>query len=202
MRANRFCIAVAAGTLLLAALPARAAGAGDLILGQFDATSRKERAEIARDLREKVQKLAQYLPTQRPQESAWLKEESDSIDRLGKSDAEISRRVKLGESPEFQHEKLHNILTAIRDALSCAAEQSNSISREMMCWSVGSFHLTNRSAINDAVLILVRAGRLPRDVDKQAMLGSESLGFGYFYDMWGRGIQEYVVIPYLKSQAK
>ena len=72
----------------------------------------------------------------------------------------------------------------------------------MMCWSVGSFLLTDRSTFNDAVLILLRAGRLPRDIDKQAMLGSESLGFGFFYNVWGRGIQEYMLIPYLKNQAK
>lgn len=202
VRAIRFSIAIAAASLLLTAVPAKAADVSNLIDGHFDTMSKKERAEIARALREKVQKLAQYLPTPRPQESAWLKQESDAIDRLGKSDAELSRRVKLAESPEFQHAKLHSNLTAIRDALTCAAEQSHSISREIMCWSIASLLLTDRAAFNDAVLILLRAGRLPRDIDKQAMLGSESVGFGLFFDMWGRGIQEYVVIPYLKSQAK
>jgi hypothetical protein len=202
MPVERFIIAIAATSFLLTALPARAADLSDLISGQFNAGSKKERAAIARDLREEVQKLAQYLPTPRPQESAWLKQERDAIDALGNSDAALSRRVTLMNSPEFQHEKLHSILTSIRDSLACAAEQSNSVSREMMCWSVASFLLTDHSAFNDAVLILLRAGRLPQDIDTKATLGSDSLGFGYFYEVWGRGIQEYVVIPYLKGQAK
>lgn len=202
MGANRSCMAIAAGILLLGGLSAGAADVSNLVDGKFEATSKKERTEIARDLWEKVQKLAQYLPSPRPQESAWLKQETDAIDRLGQSDGALSRRVQLAASPEFQHAKLHTTLTAIRDALSCIAEQSSSRSREMMCWSVASFLLTDRATFNDSISILLKAARLPRDVAKQAMLGSESLGFGYFYDLWGRGIQEYVVIPYLKGQAK
>ena len=138
----------------------------------------------------------------KPQESAWLTQESEAINRLGQSEAALSRRVQLGTSPEFQHEKLHSALAAIQDALACAGNPSNSLSREMMCWSVGSFHLTDRAMFNDSILILLKAGRLPPDLEKRAILGPESLGFGYFYDLWGRGIQEYIVIPHLKGQAK
>lgn len=202
MRTNRSCMALTAGILLLAALPARAIDASNLVDGKFDATSRKERGEIAKDLRERVHRLAQYLPSLKPQESAWLTQESEAIDRLGQSEAALSRRVQLATSPEFQHKKLHGALAAIRDALACAGDPSTSRSREMMCWSVGSFLLTDRAMFNDSISILRKAGRLPPDVEKHAILGPESLGFGYFYDLWGRGIQEYIVIPYLKGQAK
>lgn len=202
MRTNRSCMALTAGILLLAALPAWAVDTSNLINGKFDATSRKERGEIAKDLREKVHRLAQYLPSPKPQESAWLTQESEAINRLGQSEAALSRRVQLGTSPEFQHEKLHSALAAIQDALACAGNQSNSLSREMMCWGVGSFLLTDRAMFNDSISILLKAGRLPPDVEKRAVLGPESLGFGYFYDLWGRGIQEYIVIPHLKGQAK
>ena len=200
MCTNRSYIALTAGILLLAALPARAVDASDLINGKFDATSRKERREIAKDLGERVHTLAQYLPSLKPQDSAWLTQENEAIDRLGQSEAALSRRVQLGTSPEFQHEKLHNSLAAIRDAIACAGDPSTSLSREMMCWSVGSFLLTDRDMFNDSISILIKAGRLPRDVEKHAI--SPSLGFGYFYNLWGRGIQDYIVIPYLKGQAK
>lgn len=201
---REFCVSVGAGGILLFASPAWAVDASDLILGKFDSSSRKQRTAIANDLLKNVQELSQYLPIQKPQEIEWTKQESNAIAKLRKSEIAGAnlRSVKLVESPEWQHEKLQSALTEIRDALLCASNQSISISREMMCWSVASFHLSDHNKFNDAVRILLSAGRLPEDALKKARIASESLGYGFFYHLYGRGILEYVIIPYLKSQVK
>lgn len=203
MFTNRALLLITFVLFIGSTFPVQAADLSVLINGQFDATSKKDRAKIARDLLAEIQKLFQYLPTQKPQEAAWLKQEKEAIGKLDQAEAVTSRRVQMAMTPEFQQEKLHSTLTAIQDTLACAADPSSSLSREMMCWSVASFLLTDRAMFDDSISILLKAGRLPRDVEKQAFLGSESLGFGYFYDvLWGRGIQEHIVIPYLKGQTK
>lgn len=99
---------VVAGALLwLFASPVFAADVSNLIDGHFDSKSKTQRTEIAKELQKKLQILVQYLPSPRPQESAWLKQENDAIAKLGSSDAATSRRVQLALSPEFQHAKLH-----------------------------------------------------------------------------------------------
>ena len=107
-------------------------------------------------------------------------------------------------SPELHHERLHGALTAIDDALSCAADAKASLSREMMCWSIASFLLTDQSMFDDSIRILLKAGRLPLDLAeiKDTLIGTDTLGYGRIYDYLGRRIQEYLVIPYLKRTAK
>ncbi len=183
---------------LSATFPVQAADQSDLINGHFDATSKKERNKIARDLSAEVQMLAQYLSSPKPQDSAWVKQELAAINQLGQSEAAVSRRVQLVKSPEFQYEQLYTALTSIQNALTCAANPSNSLSKEMMCWDVAGFLLTDNNVFNDSIPILFKAGHLPRD----DMIGDKSLGFGFFYAIKGRGIQQFVVIPYLIGQAK
>jgi hypothetical protein len=194
-------IAVSA-MLLLSASSLLAANRGDLIDGKFDATSRKERTEVAQSLQETVEKLSQYLPTPRPQDADWIEQEQAAIAQLGDSKPKDSRQLQFLNSPEFHHARLHNFLTNTLNALRCVIDDNSSLSREMMCWDVASILLTDASSINDSIKILLRAGRLPKTVLESGALGpmaDESLGFGYWYDAYGRGIQEYLVIPYLKS---
>lgn len=183
---------------------AAAADASSLQSGDFVWASKKDRMEIARDLKEKALKLSQYLPTQKPQESLWVAREREEIRALGKVDAPASnsRMFQLVASPEYQHIELHETFGRLSDALDCVAGAKSSLSREMFCWSVVSFILTDRTSLNDAISILLRAGRLPDEAKKGASLGPESLGYSVIYGWWGRGIQEYIVIPYLRQQAK
>ena len=58
---------------------------------------------------------------------------------------------------------------------------------------------------NNSIPVLLKAGRLSKDVTEvgsDAGIDDGSLGFGNRYDWYGRGIQEYIVIPYLKDQIK
>lgn len=204
MRSNQWIAVVATVYLASLSLPAFCAEAWSLQSGKFDASSKNERSEIARDLGKKIKTLLQLLPSPSPRESDWLKQEREAIDKIESSDARVARQSQLLRSPELQHERLHAALTTISDALSCAADAKASLSREMMCWSLASFLLTDQSMFNDSVRILKQAGRLPTDLDKKdiSLIGPETLGYGFVYNHLGRGIQEYLVIPYLKRTAK
>ena len=168
----------------------------DLINGDFDATSRKVRVEIAGSLLKRIDKLAQYLQTPSPSETRWLQDEQEKIAKLaGKS--HDARLVKLVESPEFQSKKLYTILNNASSALKCIQTPKVELQREMLCWSVASLNLTDTTHINEAIRILRNKEKLPKDISKLADLSGESVGNGAFYNWFGRGIHEYIVIPYL-----
>jgi hypothetical protein len=59
--------------------------------------------------------------------------------------------------------------------------------------------MTNADLLNDSIRTLRNSGRLPSDIVDQASLGDVS-GFGIKYGWYGRGIQEYILIPYLSGQ--
>lgn len=209
MNRNRVWIFFTTVAILIFAFPAQAADSADLIGGKFNATSHKVRGEIARKLLTTVHRLSIYVPTPKPSESAWVEQEGIVIQKLNTdnddSTAANSRRLQYVHSPEFQQQKLYTVLADIENALSCAAAPNTPLRKEIMCWSVASFLLTDHSMFNDSIAILLKAGRLPKDVTEHksdVMLGSESLGFGFWYEAYGRGIQEYIVIPYLKGQLK
>lgn len=180
-------------------LPAFCADALSLMNGDFDASSKKVRTEIARDLGKKIQTLLQFLPSPKPSELDWLKKEREAIAKIESGDVAMSRINHYLLSPEYQHEKLHSAATALSDALTCAAESKVSLSREMMCWSVANLYLTDRSMFEESMDVLKKAGRLPSDLYKE---GNVAVGSGRLYSTFGRGIQEHIVIPHLQRTAK
>jgi hypothetical protein len=195
--------AIIGGVFLLLIAPAQSAEltASALIDGKFDTKSRANRAAIAIALHNQIQKLSQYLPIPRPQELSWVEQERVAISKLGDSGLASDRMLQYWSSPEFHHIKLHSYLTSINNALVCAADARTSVSREMMCWGVASLYLTDRSALDDSISTLVKAGRLPVTV-KESTISNDSLGYGYFYWVYGRGILEHIVIPHLINQAR
>jgi hypothetical protein len=183
---------------------AAAADVTSLQGGAFVWASKKDRMEIARDLKGSGLKLSSYLPNLKPSEIEWVRREREEIARLGKTDVDASnsRMRQLFSSPEFQQIRLQETLGELSAALDCVTNATSSLSKEMFCWSVASFHLTGSSIFQDAISILLRAGRLPDEVKNKAHLGPEDLGFGVIYGWWGRGIHEYILIPYLRQQSK
>ena len=184
--------------VVLMLLPlARSFGASaiDLNGGKFDARSQRDRQQIARDLLQKIQLLDSFLPTIKPSEALWLSQERAAIDRLEDSNATYSRLKNLVESPEFYLQKLKLLLDKIKRAISCAVQEKIETKQEMLCWLMASFHLSDRSTINDAMMILIRNGRLPKDIGKKSGLFCD-LECSDPYEWFARGIQEYIVIPY------
>ena len=149
-----------------------AANANDLILGTFDAASKKERLEIARDILGQIEKLSNYVATSKPADITWVLTEQESIAQLDGTDARGARIIQLHETPEFQNLQLRNLLDNIEYMLQCviAVDVDESIEREIFCWSVISLYLSDSSTIDDAIPILVKHDRLPKDIEDKASL--------------------------------
>ena len=58
--------------------------------------------------------------------------------------------------------------------------------------------LTNASRLDSSIVVLRRSGRLPEDIEKQADL-SNGPGYSGIFGLYGRGMQEYLIIPYLRG---
>ena len=170
----------------------------DLQGGNFDNASRDDRINIARELISYTNLLVAYIPNQKPVELEWLEKERKSINSIGDSSASTSRLIKLVESPEFQHQKLQVMFQSVIDALKCAADKSVNLKRELLCWSVASYHMTDKEDMEYAIGMLRDAGRLPQDIVQRAKLGNAT-GFGAKYSWYGRAIQEFIIIPYFNG---
>lgn len=174
---------------------------GNLISGGFDSQSRDARIDVARDALKHVRVLADFLPTHKITEVKWIEKERAEIAKLNNSKAENSRLVKLFGGPEFQHQKLDGLLKTILDALECAANPNVELKGEMLCWSVASFNMTDSVTLTDSIRILRNSGILPANIVQQAEL-SDVNGLGDEYTWLGRGMQEYILIPYLAGKIK
>ena len=176
-------------------------GNGNLISGGFDSQSRDARIGVARDALKHVRLLANYLPTQKTTEVDWIEKERTEIAKLNDSSAANSRLVKLFGSPEFQHQNLDRLLKAMLDALECVVNPNVELKREMLCWSVASFNMTDSVTLTDSIRILRNSERLPANIAQLAEL-SDVNGIGDEYTWLGRGMQEYILIQYLAGKIK
>ena len=188
---------VVLAALCLCAQVASAANADDLINGSFDASSKKARIDVARNLLDKVNRLADLVPTPRPSDLSWVEEEHAAIDRLGNSEASRARLEQFYETPEFQHVKLYNLLLNVKNAIACVLESNVQLRREISCWATASFLLGDRNTLTYGMTILQRAKRLPEDTLQKEKVGSLDL-----FQYYSRGIQEYLVLPYLRGEIK
>lgn len=178
------------------------AGSADrLIEGKFDPSSRKIRREIALDVKKRVVNLLDYVPAPKPNEVAWVVNEKAEIEKIQDAEARSEREEKLVGSPEFQQARLRSDLQEIADALDGVMKPDISTRAEMLNWCIASHGLTNNEEMNDAINILIQSGRLPSDLASKVKLGG-AIGYTGVLGWWGRGIQEYLVIPYLEDKIK
>lgn len=178
------------------------AGSADQLLeGRFDSSSRKIRHEIALDVKQRVVDLLNYVPALKPNEVAWVINEKAEIQKIQDTNARSEREEKLVSSPEFQQMRLRSDLQEIVNSLDKAMSPKISIRAEILNWCIASHNPTNNEEMNDAIKILIQSGRLPSDLAQKVRLG-EAIGYTGLLGWWGRGIQEHLVIPYLKGGIK
>lgn len=170
---------------------------GNLVLGDFDAFSRKSRKEIAIDLNKKINDLLFQVPIQNPDDLAWLESEKREIDRIenNQKNMPLDRTVAYIGSKQFQHRQIRSLLVNTSEAITCILEANVNIKREMMCWTVASSNLIEKGKLFDSISILRKHGVLPKKADT-------SLEEDYWFPVYGKGIIDYVVLPYLRSQSK
>jgi hypothetical protein len=195
------CIFLICLTLSLSNVWAADASSGtksrNLISGDFDAFSRNSRKEIATDLNKKVNDLLFQVPIQNPDDLAWLESEKREIDRIenNQKTMPLDRTVAYIGSKQFQHRQLRSLLVNTSEAILCVLEANISIKREMMCWTVASSNLIEKEKLSDSISTLRKHGVLPKKVDS-------FFEEDYWFPVYGKGIINYIVLPYLQSQSK
>jgi hypothetical protein len=172
-----------------------AATAWDLISPKnFDWQSRSERLAIARDLRSRVEQFAALIQPQSPAELQAL--ERDEAQLAAKAKVSDRERAELQLSVAYQNRKLVAALTSIVNALDCVID-TNRIATEMSCWATTSLLLGNEESLRLALATLRKYQRLPRNKDLPALVRSPEV----WYSTYGRGILEFILVPYLRKAA-
>lgn len=196
--------------------PALGVDSHDLRKGEFKANSRNERLEIAKDLLRKVNLLDSYLPKLPPsvkaaieKERAWLEKRKDTEE----DDDYVLVHVDNYRSRKTQGFNLEHLLEATRKSLECITVEKIELKSEMICWAETSLKLSQRRTLNDSTQFLINYGLLPKDIAEKAELLPEDLaeklhlmvissGYGDIYDMFGKGILQFILIPYLRGEVK
>ena len=192
---------VTIGLLILLVANAFAADSASLISGEFNAKQKIERTEIAKDIKSQIDLLDSYLPNLKPSEIEWIDQERIAIKKLEGTDAWSARLTQFYESPEFQQQKLKNLLGSIKSNIDCIMNEKVNLNTEMLCWTVTSYNLSDRSTFDDSIMTLKKHTKLPNDIVKKAGLW-EASGYGAKFETYARGIIEYIVIPYLAGKIK
>ncbi len=167
-----------------------------LIDGSLDATSRAVRAYVAGDLLKQISVFADLVPTPRPADISWAEAERAAIDRLASSEpmTALSRHEQTVQSPDFQNVRLYRTLKEARSSLECVLEPHVPLRREMACWATAALPLGDSLTYSQAIKALRKSNRLP---DHSSLVEAE-----HAYPHIARGIQQYVVLPYLRNEIK
>jgi hypothetical protein len=167
-----------------------------LVDGQLDVRAAATRAGAATDLLSEVNAVLVHLAPPTSAERAAVTSELASIGALEDPVAVNARMHQLQRTVPYQKDRLHIALTTVKEALECAADSQSGTRREMSCWAIAAYHLSDRNLFDDAIPVLRKAGAF------QAGEGAAALKWASLrmrMNGYGRGIQENLVIPYLKG---
>ncbi len=172
---------------------------GGLIDGKAATFDQSQRKALAKHLYDVFKSLDNAVPAPKPSEQEWVDSERRAVASTEDNEVKGKRFAKLSESVEFQQANIKSRARSIMDSLSCVT-QTDQIGKEIYCWSMASFYLTDQPTFDDAIAILKKGKRIYITDNLWILdLPKPLLGYGWFYHEWGRGIQEYFVIPYLRG---
>ena len=169
-----------------------------LLSGEFDAKSKTERATLAAEVLQEIDRLANMIQAPRPSEVAWVEAEQSQISRIKDVDASNARSLQLHKAPEFQQMKVYEHLKELRNSLLCVTQSPPILQREMFCWAVASYLLDDTDVFSYGLEVLMSAKRLPDDLPKKLGVGSFE-GVQLRSRWFGRGIQQHITLPYLRG---
>ncbi len=189
--------------LLLAALiwPAEAPAAGPVNAWElihprhFDWRQEAHRKTIARDLERRLDLLASVVPSQSPEQRQHVVDEMAQVQHLG-TEASPRRRSRLYMSRGYQHFRLLELIAETRSDLECILA-SVDIRNEMHCWGLAAQHFADEARLDLALSMLRSARLIPRDGNMPVTAQDPEVWYGEY----GRGILQYIVVPYLGDAA-
>ena len=174
---------------------ASAQTAWDLVFReQLDWTSREHRLILSRDLTDRVALLESNLPEMSERDHQWVDQLEARIERLG-DDATSSQRGRLYLSRQYQHRALLEHMQRMRDELECVRSATD-MADEMLCWGQVAVELLDGERIDVAIETLRDHRMIPRPRETPFKALNPSIWYGEF----GRGIVEYLLLPYLASK--
>jgi len=180
-------------------LPSFAVEISDLLYGQASIFDNNQRKELADKMSKLFEMLDHSFPSLKPSEQKWVDEEREAIASIINKDTRGKRFLDLERSVEFQQDKMKRLVKAIRNAL-IGVIQAEDLAKEIYCWSVASFFLTEKETFDLGIAILLKDKKLQEK--GLSYFGGAHIGYGYFYNRFGRAIQEFFVIPYLANSLK
>lgn len=191
---KRLAIGLIAG--LIASPLAIAQSAWDLVFReQLDWTNRSHRLTLARDLVYRISLLEANLPELSDRDRAWIDTLEARIERLG-DDASSSERGKLYLSRQYQLRALLQHVEGVKQELACIRGEQP-LELEITCWSRLSVLLLDGDRIGVALETLRDYRMVPRSREMPVKAQHPSL----WYSDFGRGIVEYLLVPYLEEQS-
>ncbi len=192
-------IQIALILILLSPFSIFASDFSDLSSGKAANFDQSQRKNLAQRLHELFKSFDDAIPSLKPSEQKWVNDERKAIESTASKETQTKRVVNLHESVEFQQENMKQKIKSILGALKCVME-AEEINREIYCWSVVSFHLTDKGEFDGGIAILKKGKRLYETTYLHT--GGLTIGYGYFYNSYGRSIQKYFVIPYLAGSLR
>lgn len=161
----------------------------------FDWQEAAHRTAIAKDLLRRLNLLASVVPPQSPQQQALVLDEMEALDKLG-TEAPPRRRSRLFMSRGYQHYRLLELIEETRGDLECILAAAD-IREEMHCWSLAAQHFGDEARLDLALSMLRSARLIPKDGQMPVTAQDPEVWYGEY----GRGILQYIVVPYLADAA-
>ncbi|MDE0062218.1 MAG: hypothetical protein OXP09_16370 [Gammaproteobacteria bacterium] len=161
----------------------------------FDWQEAAHRTAIAKDLLRRLNLLASVVPPQSPQQQTLVLDEMAALDKLG-TEAPPRRRSRLFMSRGYQHYRLLELIEETRGDLECILAAAD-IREEMHCWSLAAQHFGDEARLDLALSMLRSARLIPKDGQMPVTAQDPEVWYGEY----GRGILQYIVVPYLGDAA-
>ena len=161
----------------------------------FDWQEAAHRTAIAKDLLRRLNLLASVVPPQSPQQQTLVLDEMAALDKLG-TEAPPRRRSRLFMSRGYQHYRLLELIEETRGDLECILAAAD-IREEMHCWSLAAQHFGDETRLDLALSMLRSARLIPKDGQMPVTAQDPEVWYGEY----GRGILQYIVVPYLADAA-
>lgn len=148
-----------------------------------------------------VNRLADIVAPPRPYDITWVAEQHAALSSLEGGNGFSTKVDLFYRTPAFQHVRLYNVLRELKNAVACVAEPNVALRRELSCWAAAALLLADRSTFVDSMNALKQANRLPEHAAHRDNLGTAE-GLAVRYSLYSRGINEYLVLPYLRGDLR